>query len=252
MAADTVPSSSRPTLDWGAPLRPARFLRRPNRFVVHAEVERSPGVSSEVAAHLPDPGRLHELLVPGARMGLRAEPPSPGRKTGWTAMLVRDPADRLWISVNTSMPNRLVRRALEDGVLEEFAGWRLVRHEVPLGESRIDFLLENDAGRKLYVETKSVTLVENGVALFPDAVTARGTRHLEELMRAVRDGHEAAVLFVLQRSDASRIVAARSIDPVFSDTLARAEAAGVGVLAHRCSVTWEGIELGGVVPAGAG
>jgi len=94
--------------------------------------------------------------------------------------------------------------------------------------------------------------VEDGVALFPDAVTARGTRHLQELMRAVREGHEAAVLFVLQRSDASRVVAARSIDPLFSDTLARAEAMGVRVLARRCSVTWEGIQLGGEVPAGAG
>jgi len=249
---ETALPGALPALGWGAPLRPARFLRRPNRFVVHAAVEGSSDLPTEVVAHLPDPGRLKELLVPGARMGLRPEPPSPTRTTRWTAMLVRDPADRGWISVNTNMPNRLIRRALGEGALQEFAGWRLARHEVPLGESRIDFLLENDTGRKLYVEAKSVTLVDDGVALFPDAVTARGTRHLEELMRAVQDGHEAAVLFVLQRPDASRIVAARSIDPLFSHTLARAEAMGVRVLARRCAVTWEGIELGGEVPAGAG
>lgn len=242
------------SLDWGAPLVAARFLHRPNRFIVHARLDAEGEEDGrEVVAHLADPGRLKELLIPGVRLGLRPEPPSPTRKTRFTAMLVEAPeADGGdWVSVNTTVPNLLVRKALVDGVLEEFAGWRLVRHEVPRGSSRLDFLLESD-GRRLYVEAKSVTLVEEDVALFPDAVTARGTRHLEELMRAVEEGHEAAVLFVLQRPDASRIVAARSIDPVFSETLARAREAGVRVLGRRCSVGWDGIRLGGPVSAGAG
>lgn len=241
------------SLDWGAPLVPARFLHRPNRFIVHARLD-AEGEGREVVAHLADPGRLKELLIPGVRLGLRPEPQSPTRKTRFTAMLVEAPeADGGdWVSVNTTVPNLLVRKALADGVLEEFGGWRLARHEVPWGSSRLDFLLESDDGRRLYVEAKSVTLVEEGVALFPDAVTARGTRHLEELMDAVEEGHEAAVLFVLQRRDASRIVAARSIDPVFSETLARARKAGVRVLGRRCSVGWYGIRLGGPVPAGAG
>lgn len=254
---------SRPTedpgvfLDWGAPLVAARFLRRPNRFVVHGLLEaegEGDGEGREVVAHLADPGRLKELLIPGARMGLRPESPSPTRKTRFTAMLVEAPEGDGgdWVSVNTTVPNLLVRRALADGMLEEFAGWRLVRHEVPWGSSRLDFLLEDDENRHLYVEAKSVTLVDDGVALFPDAVTARGARHLEELMDAVDEGHEAAVLFVLQRPDASRIVAARSIDPVFSETLARAQQAGVRVLGRRCAVRWDGIRLGGPVPAGAG
>lgn len=169
-------------------------------------------------------------------------------------MLVEAAADDAgkWVSVNTTLPNRLVRLALEAGALEEFAGWHLVRHEVAFGGSRLDFLLEDEGGDRLYVEAKSVTLVEDGVALFPDAVTARGARHLEELIRAVAEGHEAAVLFVLQRPDASRIVAAECIDPVFSRTLARAEAAGVRILGRRCHVTWEGIELQGPVPASSG
>lgn len=243
------------SLDWGAPLVAARFLQRPNRFVVHARLEAEGEAGGrEVVAHLADPGRLKELLIPGVRMGLRPEPPSTTRKTRFTAMVVEAPeADGgEWVSVNTTVPNLLVREALAEGVLEEFAGWRLVRHEVPWGSSRLDFLLESDDGRHLYVEAKSVTLVEEGVALFPDAVTARGARHLEELMDAVEEGHEAAVLFVLQRPDASRIVAAGSIDPVFSETLARARQAGVRVLGRRCSVRWDGIRLGGSVPAGAG
>lgn len=272
-----------PFLDWGAPLVEARFVHRPNRFVVHAHV---PG-EGEVVAHLADPGRLRELLVPGRRMGLRPEPPSSTRATRWTALLVEAPDAQgsgaagsqgggsrgggpdgggsnpaRWVSVNTTMPNLLVRRALADGALSEFRGWRLARWEATYGASRLDFLLERDdgepakeretAGRLMYLEAKSVTLVEDGVALFPDAVTARGTRHLEELIRAVEDGHHAAVLFVVQRPDARRIVAARRIDPVFADTLARAEAAGVRVRGRRCSVGWDGIRLGGRVPVGVG
>ena len=249
----TPPPEARPDapirVDWGAPLVEGRFLRRPNRFVVHAEVE-----GEEVVSHLADPGRLKELLVPGARMGLRPEPPSPTRKTRWTALLVEAPEGDGggWVSVNTTIPNRLVERALERGALEELAGWSYVRREVPFGDSRLDFLMEAEDGRTLYIEAKSVTLVEDGVALFPDAVTARGARHLEELIQAKEEGHEAAVLFVLQRPDAERIVAARAIDPVFSETLARAEAAGVRILGRRCHVGWDGIELAGPVPAGAG
>ena len=239
--------SSLPTVDWGAPLVEARFRERPNRFVVHADV-----VGRTVVAHLADPGRLRELLVPGARMGLRPEPESPTRKTRWTALLVESPDGDGWVSVNTTLPNLLVDRALRAGAMAEFRGWRYVRREVTWGGSRLDFLLEGEGGGRLYVEAKSVTLVEDGVALFPDAVTARGARHLEELIDVVEAGHAAAVLFVLQRPDAHRIVAARHIDPVFADTLARAAASGVRVLGRRCRVGWAGIELAGPVPAAAG
>lgn len=237
-----------PFVNWGAPLVEARFVHRPNRFVVQALM---PG-RGEVVAHLADPGRLRELLVPGRRMGLRPESPSATRSTEWTALLVESVAGDGWVSVNTTMPNRLVDLALRSGALGEFAGWRYVRREVRFRDSRLDFLLENDAGRHLYVEAKSVTLVEDGVAFFPDAVTARGARHLEELIRAVGEGHDAAALFVLQRPDADRIVAARRIDPVFADTLARARDAGVRILGRRCAVAWDGIRLGGRVEAGPG
>lgn len=254
-------------VEWGAELVEGRFLHRPNRFVVHAEVG-----GEEVEAHLADPGRLEELMIPGARMGFRPEPPSETRRTRWTALLVESPESRAapdepaaWVSVNTTMPNRLVGKALEAGVLEEFDGWRYAGREVSYGSSRLDFVLEEEDGphgkpsegpaptppRKLWVEAKSVTLVEDGLALFPDAVTARGARHVNELRRAVEEGHEAAVLFVLQRPDARRIVAARAIDPTFAEALERAEVAGVRVLGRRCRVDWEGIELRGRVPAGA-
>jgi sugar fermentation stimulation protein A len=237
-----------PSLEWGAPLTEARFVERPNRFVVYARV----GGREPVAAHLPDPGRLRELLVPGRRVGLRPEAPSRGRATRWTVLLVEGPDGSGWVSVHTALPNRLVRAALEAGALPEFDGWEYAGREVPYGRSRLDFLLSDARGRRQYVEVKSVTLVHDGLALFPDAVTARGTRHVEELIDAVERGHDAAVLFVLQRPDAGRVIAARSIDPAFSDAMERAQKAGVRVLGRRCHVTWRGIALGDAVPAGAG
>ncbi len=243
-------------LPWGAPLVPARFVERPNRFLVRAVLDgdgpagEGRSIADPVEAHLADPGRLRELLVPGARLALRPEPPSSTRRTRWTAVLVEAPGGGTWVSVHTSVPNRLLARALEEGVLPELAGWRLRQKEAPLGSSRIDFLLADGQGRRLYLETKSVTLVEGGVARFPDAVTARGARHVEELTRAVREGHEAAVLFLAQRDDVGRIVAARDIDPVFADALERAVEAGVRVLGRRCRVDLGGVELGVAVPAG--
>ena len=118
-----------------------------------------------------------------------------------------------------------------------------------MGSSRLDFLLTDEEDRKLVLEVKSVTLVEDGVAYFPDAVTARGARHLRELAGiAGRPGWGAAVLFVLQRSDAKRIRAARRIDPAFASALEEAAAAGVRVLGRRCRVSKDQMELGPRVP----
>ncbi|HSL84160.1 MAG TPA: DNA/RNA nuclease SfsA, partial [Thermoanaerobaculia bacterium] len=124
-----------------------------------------------------------------------------------------------------------------------------------LGRSRLDFLLrprdDREGGPPLLLEVKSVTLVEEGVALFPDAVTARGARHVRELAEHVRAGsHRAAVLFVVQRPGASRVLAAREIDPAFADALAGAREAGVRVLGRRCRVEADRVVLGDSIPAG--
>ncbi|NIP82139.1 MAG: DNA/RNA nuclease SfsA [Gemmatimonadetes bacterium] len=212
------------------------------------------GDATIVDVHMADPGRLKELLLPDRRVWIRWAA-SPTRKTDWSAVLVEAPDGRGLVSIDTTLPNRLIRRALESRALEELEGWELERAEFPLGRSRIDFLLARD-GRRLALEVKSVTLVEDGVALFPDAVTARGARHVRELAEVAgsvdAEGRrwEAAILFVLQRPDARRIEAARSIDPDFADALAEAKAAGVRVLGRRCRVTPSRLELGGPVPAG--
>jgi sugar fermentation stimulation protein A len=250
------------------PLAEARFVARPNRFVVHARLAQAveaaePADSDDpVVAHLPDPGRLRELLLPGRRLWLRPAPEPEAdrapRKTRWTVALVEAPGGPL-VSVDTGVPNRLVAEALRRGALPELGGYRLERAEVSLGEpggskrSRFDFLLTCVEGERppLLLEVKSATLVEQGVARFPDAVTARGARHVRELTGHARGGeHAAAILFVAQRPDVERVVAAREIDPGFADALDEAREAGVRVLARRCRVELDRIVLGEPVPVG--
>lgn len=226
-------------------LQEAVFVERPNRFLVRC---RPLGQDEPVDAHLADPGRLRELLIPGVRIWLL---PASGakRKTRWTALLVESPDRRGLISVDTRIPNRLIGHALAQSAIEEFEEWELRRAEATLGRSRIDFLLGREDGRQLALEVKSVTLVEGGVGLFPDAVTARGARHARELAHlAQQDGWSAAILFVIQREDVRRFRAARELDPVFADALDEARARGVRIVARRCRIGLDRVTLGGTVP----
>lgn len=204
-------------------LLPARFVERPNRFIV---IARLPG-GTHVEAHLADPGRLRELLVPGAELRLRCADSPATRRTDHTVTQVRSPVPpRAWVSVDTMRANRLAERLLREGRVRGIGrGWD-VRREVRREGSRFDFELRRD-GRVMLVEVKSVTLVEDGVGLFPDAPTARGVRHVIELTRHVRGGGEATILFVIQRGDAACVRPHRLIDPAFADALAHARAAGV-------------------------
>lgn len=236
------------TLPLPAPLHEARFLERPNRFVVHARLRNR----RKVIAHLADPGKLRELLVPGRKLLLR-QASDPDRKTRWSTVLVESPDSTTWVSIDTGLPNRVIARALEENALEELGAWRLVRREFPLGASRFDFLLERRRGgrgpRRMVVEVKSVSLVENGIALFPDAVTTRGARHVRELAELRESGDwAAAVLFVLQRPDANRIMPFATRDPDFAQALTEARRAGVRLLGRRCSITPEAVVLGSPIP----
>jgi sugar fermentation stimulation protein A len=231
------------------PLVPSRFVQRYNRFLLQVDLE---GSGEAVDAHMADPGRLRELLVPGRRLWLRSAT-NPARKTRWTAVLVEGPGGQEMISLDTLLPNRLIRRALEQQALPEMADWALVRAEFPLGRSRLDFLLKDVRGRQMALEVKSVTLVEDGVALFPDAVTERGARHVKELGELARKREwEAAVLFVVQRSDAREVRAARSIDPNFASALEEAKGAGLRVLGRKCHVFLDRVELGAPLTADVG
>ena len=229
------------------PLTQARFLSRPNRFLLKVRLE---DTGREVDAHMADPGRLKELLLPGKRLWLRSAS-NPARKTGWSAVLVESPDGSGLISIDSTLPNRLASEALRKRAVSELSDWELVKNEVKMGRSRFDFLLTRGELERLVLEVKSVTVVEGGVALFPDAVTERGARHVRELAEiAARPGWEAAVLFVLQRPDAREIRAAEKIDSNFSEALVQAERSGVKILGRRCSVFLDRVELAEAVPVG--
>ncbi len=214
------------------PLLSARFVARPNRFLTLVELE-----GERVEAHLPDPGRLKELLLPGASVWVRPAS-GPGRRTRYTLAMVQSTSGEL-VSVVTTLTNELVAEALAAGLIAELADFRVEAREYTWGRSRFDFLLARSDDTRMLLEVKSVTLVEAGSALFPDAVTARGTRHVRELAAAKSQGLEATVLFVVQRRDATSVSAARSIDPNFAAALEEARKAGVRVLGYRCEVTLE-------------
>jgi len=220
-------------------LIPARFRRRFNRFLVEAETE-----AGVVEAHLADPGRLLELLRPGADCRLRPERAA-GRRTAFTVALVH--ADGVWVSVDTNLPNRLVETALRAGAIHEFRDYSLVRREVRLGRSRFDFHLMS-AGMDVLLEVKSVTLVRDGVALFPDAPTARGARHLQALQDAAAKGFLGTVLFLVQRSDAREMRPHAVLDPGFAQGLAEAYRRGIEVLAYAAVPEPAGIRLAQRLP----
>jgi len=217
-----------------------RFVTRDNRFRVTVEVDGQP-----VWAHLPCSGRLAELLVPGRRVVL-VERTAPGRKTGYDMSLVE--MEERWVSVDARLPNDLVEEALAAGKLAPLTGYASVRREVPYGRSRLDFLLEAKDRRPCLVEVKSVTLVVEGLGCFPDAVTLRGRRHLEELASAVGAGYRAAVLFVVQRDDARGVRPHDESDPGFGRTLREVARCGVEVYACACRVAPGEIEIDRTLP----
>lgn len=227
-----------------APLVPGAFVRRDNRFRVQVQTG-----GRTVAAHLPNSGRLGELLVPGRRVWLAPADMrrNPRRRTAYDLALVEF-AGRL-VSVDARLPGRLVDEALRHGQLVGLEGYASVRREVRLGKSRLDFRLDAGPGKApCWVEVKSVTLVVAGTARFPDAPTPRGQRHVGELMRAAERGERAAVVFVVQRDDAQQFAPHDEADPAFGQALREAAQAGVEVYAWRCRVSREAMRLIEAIP----
>ena len=205
------------------------FITRLNRFAALVEM-----AGREEMVHVANSGRLRELFEPGRRL-LLAPAPGEHRKTRYDLALV-DLGHTL-VSADARLPNALVAEALQAGALQPYTEYPEVRREVTYGESRLDLALEGPAGR-CYLETKSVTLVEDGgVAMFPDAPTTRGVKHLHTLAQAAAEGHRAGAIFVVQRSDAACLIPHDESDPEFGKVLREAKAAGVDVLTYRCAVT---------------
>jgi sugar fermentation stimulation protein A len=220
------------------PLVQARFVRRDNRFRATVEVG-----GQETWAHVPNSGRLTELFTPGRPVWL-APVSAPHRKTSFDLKLVE--LAGVLVSVDARLPNPLFAEALASSNLP---GWDApsIEREVSYGHSRLDFRLSGPAG-VCWVETKSVTLVQDGVARFPDAPTARGRRHLQTLISAVRAGDRATVVFVVQRPDAQRFSPHHEADPDFATALQQAACAGVAYRAYTCRVSRHEITLAHEIP----
>ena len=214
-----------------APLVPATFVRRYKRFF--ADVVLTDG--TELTAHCPNPGAMLGLNTPGLPAWLSVSD-NPKRKLSHTLELVE--ADGGLVGINTLLPNRLVAEALEAGLIPELAGYASVRREVKYGKaSRVDFLLEDPARGRCWLEVKNVHLMRTpGLAEFPDCVAARSTRHLEELADQVTAGDRAVALFVVQRTDCEAFSACADLDPAFARGLEAAATAGVEVMAWACEV----------------
>ncbi len=221
------------------PLIPGVFLRRLNRFAVEVRLGRQ-----RVPAHLPNSGRLHELLVPGYPIWMARREGQ--RRTHYDLQVVGLP-DGTLVSADARVPNFLFREAWERGELPPFQAYTTLEAEVPLGEGRVDFRLSGSEG-VAYVEVKSVTLVEDGIGLFPDAPTVRGRRHMAALIEARADGIQAFALFVVQRPDARAFRPHDQADPDFGRILRAAAAHGVQILAYRCEVSLEEIRLTDPIP----
>lgn len=217
-----------------------RFVARDNRFRVTVQV-----AGREVWAHLPNSGRLGELLVPGRRV-LLVERSGAKRKTGYDLGLVE--MDGHWVSVDARLPNDLVAEALTAGRLAPLAGYPSLRREVSWGRSRFDFLLEAPDRPPCFLEVKSITLVLDGLGCFPDAVTARGRRHLDELAEAVKAGYRGVVVFVVQRDDATGMRPHDESDPDFGRALREAARHGVEVYAYACRVEPGRIQITRALP----
>ena len=226
---------------FSAPLIPARFLERRKRFL--ARVELPDG--RRVWVHVPNSGALTGCLDPGQEI-LLTHDARPGRKTDYTWRFVRVAAG--WICIDTLAPNRLVAESLATAGLPGLPLPSRVQAEVAIPQgSRLDFVLEVE-GKLLFVEVKSVTWVEDGVALFPDGVTSRGRRHLEHLRQLVDQGHEAWNVFVVQRHDARVLRPAGAIDPAYARELATAAAHGVNILVLQEKIAPPEITLASMLP----
>jgi sugar fermentation stimulation protein A len=179
-----------------APLQRARFVQRPNRFIVRARL----ASGEEVRAFMPNPGRLHELLLPGVALTLAGPSQAPARATRYTVVAVEREGDPVFLHTTTN--NRVAHALIDGGTVPGLTAWRVARTEVTVGRSRFDFLLRSGRRERL-CEVKSVTLFGNGVAMFPDAVTERGRRHVEEL--AALGGDALPVVLFLVHSPRPRL-----------------------------------------------
>lgn len=231
-------------MTFDSPLIKALLRRRYKRFLADVELEDG----KIMTVHCPNSGSMLGCDAPGSEVRI-SESNNAKRKYPHTLEMVK--INGVWVGINTSRTNGLVEEALKNGTISDFGNIGEIKREVKVSEkSRLDFkLLAN--GATVFLEVKNCSLAMEGTALFPDAVTTRGAKHLEELMELKDQGHGAAVLFCVQRNDAEKFAPASQIDPAYAKTLLLAENAGVAILAYRAEVSPNGIKVATQLPVDA-
>ncbi len=221
-------------INFGVELIEAALIKRVNRFSALVEFD-----NQEHLAYVANSGRMKELFLPGVKV-LLSEQKDPKRKTKYDLVCVYK--DDVLVSIDSRIPNILLEQAVLEG-LEDFPDIINVRREVTIGKSRLDFVLTSKQEELCYIEAKSVTLVENQIARFPDAPTERGSKHLLELIQLIEQGYRAAIVFIIQRPDASGFRSNDVTDPTFAQNLKAAKNAGVEIYAYSCKVDNKGIAI---------
>lgn len=233
----------------GYPLPPmirGVLIQRYKRFLADVRIE----TGERVTVHCPNSGSMKGCAIPGSPVWLSTSD-NPKRKYKFTWELVHLP--ETMIGINTLVPNRLVKTSIENGRVEKLSGYDTVTAEVKTSpHTRLDLLLESDAKQKCYVEIKNCTLVEEGVAMFPDAVTTRGQKHLEELEHLVSCGHRGVIFFLIQRMDAQSFRPADEIDKAYGEKLRKAVKNGVEVIAMDTVVNTQVIRIENLLPVHLG
>jgi len=206
-----------------------RLIKRYKRFLADVELD-----SGEiVVAHCTNSGSMKSCLENGAEVYLTPND-DPKRKTRFTWEMIKINGD--WVGINTGIPNKLAFEAVENKLIPELSSYTYVKREVKFGDSRFDVYAQN-ASEKCFIEVKNVTMKEGDFALFPDAVTTRGQKHLKTLMTVKQQGLRAVMLYVVQRSDVSKFGPATEIDPNYATLLKIAREAGVEILPYQATVT---------------
>lgn len=222
------------------------FRSRPNRFVAQVEIN-----GQEHTVHVKNTGRCRELLIPGTRVLLEYHPDAKeqGRKTEYSLTGVYK--GEMLINMDSQAPNTAAEEWLKNGGFQRETGMKPehIRREISYGESRFDLAFTIE-GQPAFMEVKGVTLEKDGVAMFPDAPTERGVKHLEELTHAVEDGFLTFVLFVIQMKGIHEFRPNEKMHKAFSDALIKAREAGVKVMAYDCKVREDGFDIDRAVKCG--
>jgi sugar fermentation stimulation protein A len=215
-----------------------KFLKRYKRFFADIDI----GIESPeiVVAHNVNTGSMKTCIGENWK-SLISFHDSPTRKLKYTFEMIHN--GKSWIGINTSLTNSLAAEAILNGTIVELQGYKNLKPEAKIGDSRIDILLSNDESDLCYVEVKNVTMVEDQFALFPDAVTERGQKHLNELMNLKSQGIRAVMLFVVQREDCHTFKVENEIDKKYSELLKKSILNGVEILVYQCSLTSSEIKI---------